>query len=44
VTGDQGGRDVIRRDPTRVVEVPIDTPMPPDVDTPGDYEAVRRPG
>jgi len=44
VTGDEGGRGVIARDPTRVAEVPVDAPMPADVDTPADYEAVRRAG
>jgi molybdenum cofactor cytidylyltransferase len=42
VTGDRGGRDVIARDPARVAEVAVDMPMPADVDTPADYEAVRR--
>jgi molybdenum cofactor cytidylyltransferase len=42
VTGDQGGRPVILRDPRRVAEVSVDAPMPGDVDTPGDYEAARR--
>ena len=42
VTGDQGGRGVIARDPDRVAEVPVDAPMPTDVDTPADYDAVRR--
>jgi molybdenum cofactor cytidylyltransferase len=42
VTGDQGGRSVIARDPSRVTEVAVDTPMPADVDTPQDYEALRR--
>ncbi len=41
VTGDRGGRDVIARDPQRVTEVPVDAPMPADVDTPEDYEAAR---
>lgn len=41
VTGDQGGRGVIARDPTRVGEVAVDAPMPPDVDTWADYEALR---
>jgi molybdenum cofactor cytidylyltransferase len=44
VTGDQGGREVIARDPARVAEVPVDGPMPSDVDTPQDYEAMRRAG
>ncbi len=43
VTGDRGGRDVIARDPRRVAEVPVDAPMPADVDTPEDYEAARKP-
>jgi molybdenum cofactor cytidylyltransferase len=42
VTGDQGGRGVIARDPDRVVEVPVDAPMPADIDTPEDYEALHR--
>jgi molybdenum cofactor cytidylyltransferase len=42
VQGDQGGRGVIARDPSRVAEVPVDAPMPVDIDTPQDYEAVRR--
>lgn len=41
VTGDQGGRGVIARDPARVAEVPVDSPMPPDVDTWEDYQALR---
>jgi molybdenum cofactor cytidylyltransferase len=41
VTGDQGGRGVIARDPSRVAEVTFDAPMPPDIDTPEDYEAAR---
>jgi molybdenum cofactor cytidylyltransferase len=44
VSGDRGGRGVIARDPTRVAEVPVDTPMPADVDTPADYDALRRTG
>jgi molybdenum cofactor cytidylyltransferase len=43
VAGDQGGRDVIARDPSRVAEVPVVGPMPADIDTPRDYEAIRRP-
>jgi molybdenum cofactor cytidylyltransferase len=35
--GDAGARAVVRRDPARVATVPIDAPMPPDVDTPEDY-------
>jgi molybdenum cofactor cytidylyltransferase len=44
VTGDRGGREVIARDSSRVGEVSIDLPMPPDIDTPEDYEAARRAG
>jgi molybdenum cofactor cytidylyltransferase len=40
VTGDQGGRVTIARDPARVTEVIVDAPMPPDVDTWADYRAV----
>ena len=43
VTGDQGGRGVVARDPSRLAEVPVDAPMPPDVDTWADYEALIRP-
>lgn len=41
VTGDQGGRGVVARVPARVAEVTVDAAMPPDVDTPDDYDAVR---
>lgn len=41
VTGDQGARAVIARDAARVAEVAVDAPMPPDVDTWADYEALR---
>ena len=44
VEGDRGGRPVIARDPARVAEVPVDAPMPADIDTPDDYEAARRGG
>ena len=44
VEGDRGGRPVIARDPARVAEVPVDAPMPTDIDTPEDYEAARRGG
>ncbi len=45
VTGDTGGRGVVARDPGRVVEVPVDDLIPPDVDTWGDYESIGgRPG
>jgi molybdenum cofactor cytidylyltransferase len=41
LSGDQGARPVIQRDPARVEWVDLDLPMPPDVDTPGDYEKIR---
>ena len=41
LTGDQGARPVIQREPARVEWVELDLPMPPDVDTPGDYEKIR---
>jgi molybdenum cofactor cytidylyltransferase len=44
VEGDRGGRLVVARDPARVAEVPVDAPMPADIDTPDDYEAARRGG
>ena len=37
-----GGRHVVARDARRVAEVPVDAPMPADVDTPEDYEAARK--
>lgn len=39
VRGDEGGRSVIARDPTRVTAVPFDVPPPGDVDTPEDLAA-----
>ena len=36
LTGDQGARSVVTRDPRRVAYVDFDFPMPPDVDTPED--------
>jgi molybdenum cofactor cytidylyltransferase len=44
VTGDRGGRGVVARDPKRVAEIPVDAVMPADIDTPGDYEALRKTG
>ena len=41
VTGDRGGREVVARDPARVAEVPVDAPMPADIDTPEDYRVAR---
>ena len=37
LTGDAGARAVVQARPGRVEPVPIDEPMPPDVDTPEDY-------
>jgi molybdenum cofactor cytidylyltransferase len=39
--GDRGARPVIAREPGRVEWVALDLPMPPDVDTPADYEKIR---
>ncbi len=39
VRGDQGGRGVVARDPVRVAELPVDAPMPSDIDTWEDYRA-----
>ena len=41
LTGDQGARPMIQKDPARVEWVELDLPMPADVDTPGDYEKIR---
>lgn len=41
LTGDRGARPVIARDPNRVEWVRFERPMPPDVDTPADYEKIR---
>ncbi len=37
LTGDEGARSIVRRDPSRVHVVGLDLPMPDDVDTPDDY-------
>jgi molybdenum cofactor cytidylyltransferase len=37
LAGDAGARAVVQARPERVARVAIDTPMPPDVDTPEDY-------
>ena len=42
VTGDQGAREVIARDPARVAVVTFPMPTPPDVDSRADYEALLR--
>ena len=41
LTGDAGARAVIDADPERVALVSFDLPMPPDIDTPEDYETLR---
>ncbi len=41
LTGDQGARPLIQKEPARVEWVELDLPMPPDVDTPADYEKIR---
>jgi molybdenum cofactor cytidylyltransferase len=42
VTGDQGARSVVARDPARVAEVSVAGAIPRDVDTPDDYRALLR--
>ncbi len=37
LAGDRGARSVVERDSARVAIVPVDAPMPDDVDTPEDY-------
>jgi molybdenum cofactor cytidylyltransferase len=37
LTGDAGARALVRARPERVALVMVDSPMPPDVDTPEDY-------
>ena len=41
LTGDQGARPIIQKEPAHVEWVDLDLPMPPDVDTPDDYEKIR---
>ncbi|HYR71742.1 MAG TPA: nucleotidyltransferase family protein [Candidatus Acidoferrum sp.] len=41
LTGDQGARPIIQKEPARVEWVDLDLPMPPDVDTLDDYEKIR---
>jgi molybdenum cofactor cytidylyltransferase len=41
LAGDQGARPIIQKAPDRVEWVELDLPMPPDVDTPADYEKIR---
>jgi len=42
VRGNQGAREVVAKDPGRVASVPFPFPMPRDVDTRDDYEALLR--
>lgn len=42
LSGDRGARAVVERDPSRVALVVFDLPMPKDVDTREDYEALSR--
>ena len=44
ISGDQGARAVLERDPDRVTLVDVDLPMPQDLDTPEDYAKLRRAG
>jgi molybdenum cofactor cytidylyltransferase len=41
LTGDRGARVVLEKDPGRVTTVPFDFPVPADLDTPEEYEALR---
>jgi molybdenum cofactor cytidylyltransferase len=41
LTGDRGARPILQKEPARVEWVELDLPMPPDVDTPADYEKIR---
>ncbi|HEV8441428.1 MAG TPA: nucleotidyltransferase family protein [Methylomirabilota bacterium] len=41
ISGDQGARAVLERDPDRVALVDFDFPMPADLDTPEDYARLR---
>jgi molybdenum cofactor cytidylyltransferase len=43
-SGDQGGRELLRRDPHRVHGVALDRPSPLDIDTDDDYRRVLRAG
>jgi molybdenum cofactor cytidylyltransferase len=43
LSGDQGARSIIERDPGRVTLVDFDLSMPEDVDTPEDYGRLRSP-
>lgn len=41
LSGDRGARAVVEKDPARVALVPLDLTVPPDLDTPEDYERLR---
>lgn len=41
LSGDRGARSVIEKDASRVAWVDLDLPMPPDMDTPEDYDRLR---
>lgn len=43
ITGDEGARSVVQRDPSRVALVPFGFPMPADLDTPEDYQRLQAP-
>jgi molybdenum cofactor cytidylyltransferase len=40
---DRGARAVVERDPSRLAQVDIGSPMPRDIDTPEDYESLSTP-
>jgi molybdenum cofactor cytidylyltransferase len=40
--GDRGARDLLEAHPGRIGVVDVDSPMPLDVDTPGDYDTLLR--
>ena len=44
LAGDRGARSVVERDPERVALVRFDLPMPPDLDTPEDYDRLSSRG
>ena len=43
LAGDRGARAVVLRDPSRLAQVDIGSPMPRDIDTPEDYESLSPP-
>lgn len=43
LSGDRGARGVVDQDPARVAPAPFDLPVPPDLDTPEEYERLRPP-